>query len=59
LNYIDLESERGPDGDRYQMTLTLMPEKVRPGKVERTVTIKTNDREFPTLSVPVTGYILD
>lgn len=59
LDYIGLVGERGPDGDRYQMTLTLIPEKVKPGKIEGTVTIKTNDEEFPVLGVRVTGYILD
>jgi hypothetical protein len=59
LDYIKLVSERGPDGDRYQMDLTLIPEKVKPGKIEGTVSIKTNDKEFPVLNVPVSGYILD
>jgi hypothetical protein len=59
LDYIEMTVERGPDGDRYQMDLTLIPEKVKPGKIEGTVTIKTNDKEFPVLEVPVTGWILD
>jgi len=59
LDYIDLKSERGPNGDRYQFTLTLIPEKVVPGKIEGVVTIKTNDKEFSELEVPVSGYILD
>jgi hypothetical protein len=59
LDYIDMTVERGPKGDRYQMDLTLIPEKVKPGKIEGTVTIKTNDKEFPVLEVPVTGWILE
>lgn len=59
LDYINMSVERGPNGDRYQMDLTLIPEKVSPGPIEGTVTIKTNDKEFHTLEVPVTGYILD
>jgi hypothetical protein len=59
LDYIDMTIERGPKGDRYQMDLTLIPEKVKPGKIEGTVTIKTNDKEFPLIEVPVTGYILE
>lgn len=59
LDYIDMTVERGPNGDRYQMDLTLIPDKAKPGKIEGTVTIKTNDEEFPMLEVPVTGYILE
>jgi hypothetical protein len=58
LDFVSLESERGPDGDRYQLTLTLMPEKVVPGKVDGVVRIKTNDKEFGLLEVPVSGYIM-
>jgi hypothetical protein len=59
LDYIAIISERGPEGDRYQMTLTLIPEKVSPGKIEGAVRIETNDEEFSVLEVPVTGYILE
>jgi hypothetical protein len=59
LDYLRLDSERGPNGDRYQLTLTLIPEKVVPGKIEGVVSIKTNDKEFSVLEVPVSGYILD
>jgi hypothetical protein len=59
LDHINLSNERGPDGDRYQFTLTLIPEKVTPGKIAGTATIKTNDPEFPTLQVPISGYILE
>jgi hypothetical protein len=59
LDYIDMTVERDPQGDRYQMDLTLIPEKVKPGKIDGTVTIKTNDKEFPILEVPVTGWILE
>lgn len=59
LDFITLESERGPDGDRYQLTLTLMPEKVVPGKIDGVVQIKTNDENFSVLEIPVSGYILD
>lgn len=59
LDYITIKSERGPDGDRYQLTLTLIPGKVVPGKIEGIVRISTNDKKFSALEIPVTGYILD
>ena len=59
LDFIGLKSERGPDGDRFQLTLFLIPEKVVPGKIEGVVKIKTNDEEFSVLEVPVSGHVLD
>jgi hypothetical protein len=35
VDYVKLISEPGPKGDRYQMTLTLIPEKIVPGKISR------------------------
>jgi len=59
----DLESirytyERGPDGDRFQFTISLIPEKLRVGPVNGSILIKTNDREFPEITVPVHGEII-
>jgi hypothetical protein len=59
LDFIKLESETGPDGDRYQLTLTLIHEKAVPGKIEGMVRIETNDKTFNVLEVPISGYILD
>jgi hypothetical protein len=59
LDYIALKIERGPNGDRYQLTLTLIPEKVTPREIEGVVRIRTNDKEFSIVEVPVTGYILE
>ena len=59
IDCLSLESERGPDGDRYQLTLTLIPGRVVPGKIEGLVKIKTNDEKHDILEVPVSGYILD
>ena len=59
LHFVKLESERGPDGDRYQLTLTLMPEKIISGKIKGVVRISTNDEIIELLEVPVSGYILD
>jgi len=55
---LDLRWERGPQGDRYQATVTLLKEKLRPGPITGSIVIQTNDTEFPTLTVPVSGAIL-
>jgi hypothetical protein len=59
LEFLDVESERGPNGDRYQITLTLIPERIVPGEIDGLVRIETNDEAFRLLEVPVVGYILD
>jgi len=59
LDFLQINSERGPNGDRFQFTLTLIPEKVVPGKIDGLLKIKTNDDEFRLLEVPVAGYILE
>lgn len=55
---LQLKAARGPDGDRWQITAMLLPDKIEPGPIRGSITIDTNDREFPRLIVPVTGTIL-
>lgn len=58
LENIRYTYERGPDGDRFQFTINLVPEKLRVGPVNGSILIKTNDREFPEIRVPVHGEII-
>ena len=53
-----IAAQRGPNGDRFQATLTLRSESLTPGPISGTITIKTNDREFSTLTVPYTLTVL-
>ncbi|HKA01317.1 MAG TPA: DUF1573 domain-containing protein, partial [Candidatus Solibacter sp.] len=59
LPFLVVQTERGPQGDRYQNTVKLLREKLQPGPFRGSLLIKTNDVEFPSLVVPVTGEILD
>jgi hypothetical protein len=59
LPFLAVQTERGPQGDRYQNTVKLLREKLQPGPFRGSLLIKTNDVEFPSLVVPVTGEILD
>jgi hypothetical protein len=58
LPLLDLKWDRGPKGDRYQATIKLIPEKLQAGPIKGNISIETNDPEFPSLAVPVTGSIL-
>ena len=55
---LDLKGEPGPKGDRWQFTVKLLKDKITPGPIKGNIFIKTNDPQFPTLAVPVTGAIL-
>ena len=57
-SFLDVTSERGPQGDRYQLTLTLRPDGLAEGRLEGSIKLRTNDAAFPELEVPVAGEIL-
>ena len=59
LDFVHLASERGPKGDRFQLTLTLLPGRVEPGSFRGTVRVETNDAEFAVLEIPVEGRIIE
>ncbi|MBP8080913.1 MAG: DUF1573 domain-containing protein [Arenimonas sp.] len=55
---IGLAAERGPQGDRVQITASMIAGKAVPGPIRGTIELQTNDPEFPKLTVPVTGEIV-
>jgi hypothetical protein len=57
LPQLELTSERGPQGDRYQQTITLRRQELRVGPIRGSIIIETNDPQFPELVVPVSGMI--
>jgi hypothetical protein len=59
LPALNLQWERGPKGDQYQATVTLRKDKLAVGPLRGMIVIETNDPQFPSLTVPVSGHILD
>ena len=59
IPFLKIESEQGPEGDRWENKIWLDSERVQPGKIKGTIVIETNDPEVPKLEVPVTGVILE
>ncbi len=49
LASLTVRAERGPQGDRYHTTVQLDPERVQAGVIRGTITIRTNDSQFPEL----------
>lgn len=56
---LSLRSERGPAEDRWQFTATLNEALLSVGPIQGAIVIETNDPEFPRLTVPVAGHILE
>ncbi len=59
LPMVRVVAERNWKGDRYQATVVLIPEKLEVGPLSGNIYIRTSDPEFPRLSVPLTGTVLD
>ena len=55
--YLKISSERGPKGDRYENTIWIDPDLAQPEEIKGSIIIKTNDPDFPKLTVPVTGIL--
>jgi hypothetical protein len=54
-----LKSEPGPDGDRWQVTIAMNPERLQPGPIRGSIVTQTNDPKHRKLTLPVSGSILD
>jgi hypothetical protein len=59
IPYLKITSERGPDGDRYENTIWIDPDLAKAGPIKGNIIIKTNDPDFPKLTVPVWGDLQD
>ena len=60
LPVLDLKSERGPKGDRYQSTVTLIGEKLQAGPIKGyPSSLKQTTPNFQSITIPVIGAILE
>lgn len=56
--FLHVEAEKSTRfPDRWQLRVTLLPEKLKDGSIQGDITVKTNDREFPVLRIPVLGSV--
>jgi hypothetical protein len=58
LPFLGIAAEKGPLGDRYQITISLRKEKMTSGSINGSIEIRTNDPDVPRLMVPVTGRVI-
>ncbi|WP_156899627.1 hypothetical protein [Marinobacterium litorale] len=57
LDSIQIDTERGPAGDRYQLTVSLLPGRASLGAIHGHIVIQTNEESIPEIRVPVTGRL--
>lgn len=57
LPFLKLSPEASQRGDRYQIEVDVVPERLRAGRYDGAVLILTNDPEFPRLEVPVRAVV--
>jgi hypothetical protein len=58
LKALDLRIDP-PEGDSstYRIDVALNPQKIEAGKLEGSIEIDTDDKDFPTIRIPVTGRV--
>jgi hypothetical protein len=56
--FLRFDSALGPNGDQWENSVWIDPEKAAPGDIRGSIFVETNDPEVPKLVVPVTGRLL-
>jgi hypothetical protein len=57
VSFLRLSPARSKFQDRYQIEITVVPERLKGGDVNGSIVISTNDPEFPQLVVPVKAVV--
>jgi len=55
--FLQLSTFQADLKDRYEIRLTLVPEKLKSGPVSGSIVILSNDEEFPRMTIPVKAVI--
>ena len=55
--FLQLSTFQADLKDRYEIRLTLIPEKLKSGPVKGSIVILSNDQEFPRMTIPVKAVI--
>src|SRR5882724_5422951 len=55
--FLQLSTFQADLKDRYEIRLTLVPEKLKSGPVNGSIVILSNDQEFPRITIPVKAVI--
>jgi hypothetical protein len=55
--FVQLSPAQSTMKDRYQIEVTVIPEKLESGEVNGSIVVMTNDPEFPRLTIPVKAIV--
>jgi hypothetical protein len=56
---LSIRSTAGPQGDRHQIRLALDSREIKVGPIRGTLRIQTNDDQWRSIEIPITGAIVD
>ncbi len=58
IPFIAIKKTPENGSETYGLDVSLVPEKLKPGKISNYITVRTNDKEVPELKIPVVGEII-
>lgn len=59
LDCLTVASELSKSGDHAELTVQVLAERLKRGELNGTITVRSNDRKFPILQIPVHGTVID
>lgn len=59
LDCVMVASEPSKTGDHAELTVQVLAERLKPGELNGVITVRSNDRQFPALHIPVHGTIIN
>lgn len=59
LDCLTVATELAKPGDHAELTVQVLAERLKRGELNGTITIRSNDRKFPVLQIPVHGTVID
>jgi hypothetical protein len=58
LPFLAIQKTPKSGSETYSLNVSLVPEKLKAGKIDSSITVHTNDKEVPELKIPVKGEII-
>jgi hypothetical protein len=58
IPFIAIQKTPDRDSDTYRLDITPILEKMKPGKIDTFIKVKTNDKDVPELKISVVGEVL-
>lgn len=59
LDCLTIASEPSKSGDHAELTVQVLAQRLKRGELNGTITVRSNDRKFPVLKIPIHGTVID